>query len=247
MARHAQRHVYSGPGDLDPRATLHQRFSTNPRPWHRWVLDQVEPGDDDVILEVGAGPGDLWAQTRTRTVAARIVASDISPGMVSAGRRRTEAIDITWLVAAAGALPFRDMTFNKVVANHMLYHVPDISTTLQELRRVLTPGGHLFAATNGSRHMEELDQLDTDWPRTTMSFTLENGARYLGQSFVQVGCRIRNDALEVSDPDAAADYLTSYRDVDRLAVKEKIRRHIDEHGTFSITKATGLFTAERGE
>jgi ubiquinone/menaquinone biosynthesis C-methylase UbiE len=43
--------------------------------------------------------------------------------------------------ADAQALPFRDASFDAVIANHMLYHVPDISRSLGEVRRVLKPSG----------------------------------------------------------------------------------------------------------
>ena len=50
-------------------------------------------------------------------------------------------------------------SFNAVVANHMLYHVEDRPQALAEIRRVLKPGGKLFAATNSDSHLAKIRQL----------------------------------------------------------------------------------------
>ena len=69
-------------------------------------------------------------------------------------------------------IPFEDDTFGCVVANHMLYHVPDLDKGLAEIRRVLKPGGKLYAATNGEAHMLELE-----------AFVVEQFAKPLGTDF----------------------------------------------------------------
>ena len=53
-------------------------------------------------------------------------------------------------------LPFEADTFDAVVANHMLYHVPDRAQALAEMQRVLKPGGQVYLATNGLAHLREL-------------------------------------------------------------------------------------------
>ena len=59
----------------------------------------------------------------------------------------------------SSALSFEDDAFDCVVANWMLYHAPDIDLALSELARVLSRRGRLVAATNSTRHLEELWQL----------------------------------------------------------------------------------------
>ena len=53
-------------------------------------------------------------------------------------------------------LPFEDESFDGVVANHMLYHVPDRPQALAEIRRVLRSAGRVFATTNGGDHLQEI-------------------------------------------------------------------------------------------
>jgi len=49
--------------------------------------------------------------------------------------------------------------FETVMANHMLYHAPDLRRAIAELCRVLRPGGWLFAATNGPTGLREIQEL----------------------------------------------------------------------------------------
>ncbi len=49
----------------------------------------------------------------------------------------------------AQSIPFEDETFDAVIANHMLYHVPDRPKAIAEIKRVLKPGGRLIATTIG--------------------------------------------------------------------------------------------------
>src|SRR5919108_178157 len=72
------------------------------------------------------------------------------------GSRSGRAVALT---ADAQALPFDPDEFDVVVANHMLYHVPDPALAVAELARVLRPGGTLLAATNGHRHLRELGEI----------------------------------------------------------------------------------------
>ena len=65
----------------------------------------------------------------------------------------------TFAVLDAQALTYPAGAFDAVIANHMLYHVADKARAFAELRRVLVPGGRLYAATNGTDHMRELRAL----------------------------------------------------------------------------------------
>ena len=66
------------------------------------------------------------------------------------------------LQADGQALPFPNAAFDRVLAAHMLYHVPDREGALAEMRRVLRPGGRLVLATNGSNYQARLGELHRD-------------------------------------------------------------------------------------
>ena len=63
----------------------------------------------------------------------------------------------------AQSIPYRTDSFDAVIANHMLYHIPDLGKTLSEIRRVLKPEGHLYATTVGLNHMAELRACLETW------------------------------------------------------------------------------------
>ncbi len=130
------------------------------------------------MLEVGCGTGGLWA-ANTRLVPAgwRLILSDLSLGML---RVALEQERVPGVVADEAALPVPDECLDAVIANHMLYHASHRQQTLAEIRRVLRPGGRLYAATNGRAHMAELGELlgERGW-RAAESFGLENGPAQL--------------------------------------------------------------------
>jgi SAM-dependent methyltransferase len=122
-----------------------------------------------------------------------------------------------YLIHHAQALPYPSSTFDAVVANHMLYHVPDKPRALSEIRRVLVPGGRFCAATNGKDHMRELRELsrkvkpeaERQIGSVTASFTLENGAHLLWPWFPRLTCVRQENALRVAEVGPVLAYLAS--------------------------------------
>ncbi|HLE89846.1 MAG TPA: class I SAM-dependent methyltransferase, partial [Anaerolineales bacterium] len=153
---------YRDSTNLEARVVIHQRFSTNSYGWFKWVFDTLAklPGNAR-ILELGCGHALLWKENVNRIPAEwNITLSDLSSGMLDAAWRnlvvtgrafKFEEID-------AQSIPYGDETFDAVVANHMLYHVPDRPKAIAEVHRVLKPGGRLIATTIGYGHLKELNE-----------------------------------------------------------------------------------------
>lgn len=214
--RHDQ---YRDASNLCARSNLHARFSTHPVAWFHWMFDQFTLPARCRILELGCGPGGLWAENMARIPSGwDITLSDFSEGMLAQARQnladhrpfRFEQID-------AQQIPFKDHHFDAVIANHMLYHVPDRRLALAEIRRVLVPGGVLYAATNGRQHMRELAEISAqfdphnvvDSDAVTRGFSLQNGPVQLETFFEQVEVRRYRDSLRVTEVPPLADYLRS--------------------------------------
>src|SRR5690606_21754019 len=102
------------------------------------------------ILEIGCGPADLWAENAARIPADwQVTLMDLSPGMLRSARDKLKGVShLQFVVGDAMRIPAAGGRFQAAIANHMLYHVPDIPGALTQLRGALAPGGQLLAATN---------------------------------------------------------------------------------------------------
>jgi ubiquinone/menaquinone biosynthesis C-methylase UbiE len=241
---------YRDAGNLTARADLHQRFGSHPTPWQEWAFDQLPPLDGATVLDVGCGPCWLWRENVGRIPPdARVVAMDLSLGMAIAAREGLGSDErFEFITGDVQALPLEDSSFDIVVANHMLYHLPDLDAGLAEIVRVLRPGGMLAAATNGAGHMAELrTALGDVGPRYAEAFGLESGPAKIERFFDEVAVKRRSDVLRVTDPDAAVAYARSMAGVD--ADVESFERHVSsviaDRGAFEIHTDGGVITGMR--
>ena len=114
---------------------------------------------------MGCGPGWLWEQARADLPDDAVVTlTDLSSGMLREALTRVSPHfdELHGAAVDAGRLPFVDASFDVVLANHMLYHVPEPVRAVRELARVLRRSGTLVAATNGPAHLREVDEITTD-------------------------------------------------------------------------------------
>ncbi len=225
---------YRDDSNLRARMELHRRFSTSPVPWHRWVFDRLELADDARVLEVGCGPAELWRQNRERISDGwRITLVDLSPGMLEAARESLGDVQ---------DLPFANESSDAVIANHMLYHVPDRKRALSEMARVLRRGGRVLASTNGGDHLREIKELylhPEPW-----KFRLEDSGEELRTVFDDVELERFPDSLEVTEVEPLVAFVRSM-DPGREGLKETVRARIEAEGSFHVTKSTGLFRARK--
>ena len=104
-------------------------------------------GGQGVTLDIGTGPGDIPILIAQRAEAARIVAVDAAEHMLRVARERVAnagfAERITLQRCDAKALPFGDHSFDNVISNTILHHIPEPLFFLKEAARVRKPGGVL--------------------------------------------------------------------------------------------------------
>ncbi len=263
-AHRLQTHQYRDGGNLDARAELHRRYSTNPYGFHRWVFDHLDLPASARILELGSGPGWLWSSNRDRIPPDwEITLTDFSPGMVREARQNLNqgGSSFAFRVADAQAIPCHGGRFDAVIANHMLYHVPDRPRALHEIARVLKPGGALYATTIGLNQTREMYTLIGDFigqpvtgPSIARDFALQNGAAQLQAVFAEVARVDYEDSLRVTDVEPLVAYICSLADFmdvsaitgDRAAFSAFIAARMAESGgAIPITKESGLFIARK--
>lgn len=249
---------YKDSSNLDARALIHQRFSTNQYGWFKWVFDTLLKLPADArILELGCGHGLLWKENADRIPDGwKITLSDLSPGMLDAAWRNLVVTGRTFQFKEFDAqhIPFEDGTFDAVIANFMLYHVPDRSKALREIMRVLEPGGRLLAATVGNNHMREAthwtQQVSRESPLPfSVPFTLENGLDQLSSLFSKVGLARYPDSLRVTELKPLVAYILSNVPAGDLVESEllnlemELKKELETKGEIHVAKDSGLFEA----
>lgn len=250
---------YKDSSNLDARVAIHQRFSTNPYGWMNWVFDHLLTLPADAkILELGCGPGYLWKENNHRIPSTwYITLSDLSSGMLDSAWRNLVVTGRAFQFKEIDAqeIPFGDETFDAVIANHMLYHVPDKPKAIGEIKRVLKPDGHLFATTIGQNHLKEIAnwirQLNpkTDFESFGSPFNLENGQEQLAQFFSQVTQSRYPDNLQVTEVKPIIAFILSTSHAaeiseEKLArLQSDLEKELKEKGEIFITKDSGLFEA----
>jgi len=257
------REQYQTDANLNARIALHRRFDVNPTSWQLWAFERLALPANARILELGCGPADLWRENADRIPAGwDITLTDFSEGMIAAARRNLAALERPFAFKQADAqdLPFDAATFDAVIANHMLYHVPDRPRAFAEIRRVLKPGGKFYAATNGEQHMRELWRLyEPTIPgcharvlATAGGFLMENGAAQLeAAGFVDVVWHNYVNALAVTDVEPLIAYAQSsntlmdhvWTEAELSAVRAAVTARIAAEGAFHIGKVAGLFAS----
>ncbi|MEO8744376.1 MAG: class I SAM-dependent methyltransferase [Candidatus Dormiibacterota bacterium] len=107
---------------------------------------EIPPG---TCLEIGIGTGRIALPLADAGVS--IVGIDISREMLRRLMSKAGTNPPPVAVADATRLPFRDASFDSAIASHVFHLIPRWTTAIDELARVLKPGGLIFAARGGRR------------------------------------------------------------------------------------------------
>ena len=196
------------------------------------AVAQVSPG---AVLEVGCGMGEL-AERIQRDLRAEVRAIDISERMVELTRERGVLAE----VGDVQSLGFGDGEFDCVVANWVLYHVPDVDKAVREIARVLKPGGRLVAGTLGTGNMVELWELLGGASTSGLSFDHDTGGAALEPHFAKVDRREANGTIVFPDAAAMRAFVAATTDRSHLATNVPA---ID--GPFRARSAHSVFVADK--
>lgn len=104
--------------------------------WRRRAVADLRLPARSLVLDVAAGTGDFSRELVRQGYGA--VATDLSFGMLTAGRELPVRVQ-----ADASALPFGAQRFDGVTCGYALRNFTDLAATLNEMGRVIRPGGRL--------------------------------------------------------------------------------------------------------
>lgn len=259
---HLTTQSYKTEDKLNVRILTHQLYTQPKVDFVQWVVDQIEWRGDETAVDIGCGSGNYVAAIQARC--GTYIAGDLSFGMVAS----LSQPGLPRLNLDTQQIPLAANSVDIVLANHMLYHVPDKNAALRQIKRVLRPNGHLIAATNSSHNMAELIQLrqqamrqlgvpiDPVLEKSPVSdlFSLENGRSLLQTHFRHVERRDLAGVLVFPDPQPVLDYLASTRDWWETFLPHPVTwddlyhqfqtllaAHFTGHDEFRVNKLGGIF------
>jgi SAM-dependent methyltransferase len=115
---------------------------------NHWTLGRVDPGE--TVLDLGCGSGtDLLIAAQMTGAIERVIGVDMTESMLAAARASAEAIGLTNVElyeSLIEAVPIEDASVDVVISNGVIDLVPDKDAVLDEIDRVLRPGGRLQIA-----------------------------------------------------------------------------------------------------
>jgi SAM-dependent methyltransferase len=258
------RRQYHTPDNLQVRIQTHEQYSQPKVDLPHWVVEQIPWDGTERIIDVGCGNGAYTEVARQR--GRYYIAADLSFGML----QTLPFPNLPRVNLDAQFLPFTSNSADLLMANFMLFHVPDLDQAIAELARVLRPGGRLLASTNSSHTMPELPALGQAaarrlgladlplFPQRQLTFDLETGAAALERHFSQVTRHDLPGALIFPSPEPVIAYIASTKeritanlppgltwDDLTTTLHDLLTEHIAQHGHFRVTKRLGLFIAHK--
>lgn len=251
---------YQNEDNLSVRIKLHSKHSTNKQGWYPWLFEHYEFANGYRILELGCGNGNQWQGRIDRLPSyCTLILSDFSEGMVKMVWEKyschknilSQKIDIQ-------NIPFPDNCYDVVIANHMLYHVPDLSKAISEVHRVLRSDGKFYAATNGNggmrtylHNVRKLINPNTPALSDGFSFSLQNGTELLSKYFCDVQSYNFEDLLHITETQDLIDWMKSTISISNYSESDfdKLYDYFEniriKQGAIDIPKESGLFVSTK--
>lgn len=251
---------YKSDKNLNLRSNLYS-YNINKIDWDEWCFNQMEFPKNARILELGCGPGKLWSKNSKKIdKGLRITLSDFSKSMLKIAKDKLKDVDYDFIYKEINAedIPYEDESFDIVIAQHMIYFVPNIEKALSEIKRVLSPNGKFYVTGNSCDSMRELNELverfapniGLDNNGLSSRFSLEEGEKILKKYFNKVEVEILEGKIIVDDAKPVVSYKASTIQGSSILVGEKkkeftkyLENYIKNNGNISITTKTGIFKA----
>lgn len=258
---------YNDPSELESRIDFYQQYGQrrSENDWYPWVADKIALSENDRVLEIGCGTGNLWRQGDWDPVLAkRVVLSDISTEMVQKCQDELSGDfpNFDFMCLNVHSIPFEDESFDVVIANHVLHLVDNLGLSLSEIKRVLENGGKFYATTKYKHNFGGIDSiLQTIGLDESINeinkFQINEAGRILSYIFDSVKEELFKEVYNITEDDI--DALVYFADSkiglerqekDKLA--NMLRRQMQqrqgersEEYTIAMEKYMGLLTARK--
>jgi len=253
---------YSTAENFNLRCSLHS-YNINKIDWSEWCFNQMHFPKKARILELGCGTGAFWSKNSNfLSDDWKIILTDLSSGMLHNTKENLKETvhNFTYEEIDAQNLPYEDESFDVIIANSMLYFVPDIEKALSEIKRVLVKDGTFYATTSSRQSMWELNELVKNFDAKLglhdngmcYRFNLEEGYLLLKKFFDEINTEVFEGKIIVDQVEPIVNYKASTIKGSSVLVGEKkqefskyIEDYLKKNGPLSITTKGGIFKARK--
>ena len=118
-------------------------FGTH-RLWKKRYVDLINPIDNEKIIDVGSGSGDIVKELLKRNNNIWIDVVDLNSKMIEIGKKKIKNKKINFHINNAENLKFKNNIFDKYLISFCLRNITNLEESLSEAFRILKPGGKFF-------------------------------------------------------------------------------------------------------
>jgi len=109
--------------------------------WKRQLMAALPAVPSAQCVDLACGTGDLTRMLAVRYPDGKISGLDLTPEMLAIADKRTEAFNVSFVEGSMAGLPFGNESTDIVTGGYALRNAPDLNQTLDEIARILKPGG----------------------------------------------------------------------------------------------------------
>ena len=168
-------------------------FGTH-RLWKKNLIELMNIQNNDKIIDVGSGTGDLIQIMQRKKSNLSITSIDLNIEMLKSARKKftnKKRKNLNWINCNAEKLPFKDDVFDKYIISFCLRNITFVDKALSEAIRILKPGGTFFCLEFSTPQTPVVNSIYKFYKKNIIPFIGEKIAnnkrayRYLEQSISQ--------------------------------------------------------------
>lgn len=172
MSEHGLTRATFSPGVIDYSGRMSAHFQSGralspeaTRTWASIVASFVRRGTTTRILDLGAGTG-RFSRLFARSFDAQVLGIEPSTAMLGATGGDAGLKNLAYVAGSAEGIPLRSHSCDLVWLSHVWHHIRDRQTCACELRRVVSPGGHVLVRGTFGDQLDGFPALFRFWPAT---------------------------------------------------------------------------------
>lgn len=255
--------------NLKKRISIHD-YSTASVGFYPWMFSKLhlEPGMK--VLDIGCGTGVCWKRMAAELPEGlEIHLVDYSAGMLESAQKTVEEIQKEYPEKGlkfvlekkdAAAFSYPVSGFQRIMANHMLYHINKESrlNLYKKINELLAEDGRFSCSLIGKEHLRELHEFTQEFypemkiPASGFDLWLETAAEELEPYFEILETQEQKNDLLVPDEELIFEYVSSYSEQakeliskDKQLFLKRVKSRMNEDGCMFIHKATGLVICKK--